>query len=65
MSTKKPAAPPPYDPEAFYRVTLTRPLTVLGGLKLLPLDPHDIVGSLLNSIILEHGADVIHAADRR
>lgn len=56
-------SPVEYDPDAHYRVRLTRPVTVI-GVRLLPLDAHVMRGDFLSLVIAEAGADVVDSAER-
>jgi hypothetical protein len=55
--------PVTYEPEAEYRVQLSK-VVELFGRKLLPRDELVIAGSALNLIVKEHGADVVESAER-
>lgn len=54
---------PAYEPEARYRVRVSRPVQ-LGAFRYLPRDDLRIIGAALNAMIEENGADVVTSADR-
>ncbi len=56
-----PDLPDPIDPDALYRVDLTRP-TVIGGVKLPVRGRVSVRGDLLARLIAEEGADVVRSA---
>lgn len=63
---KKPqntAPAPAYEPDAMYRFTLMRGVTVFGD-RMRPIDQHEAKGSILSEIVAKEGADVITAAER-
>ena len=53
----------PYEPEVRYRVRVSRPVQ-LGAFRYLPRDDLRILGSALNAMIEENGADVVTSADK-
>lgn len=54
--------PTTIDPDARYRIRITKPVKI-GIAQLLPRDTHDVLGSILQTLIAEHGPNVIHSAD--
>jgi len=52
---------PAYEPETVYNVRLTR-VVVVGRLKLLPRNAHELTGAALNGIVAAGGADAIESA---
>jgi hypothetical protein len=57
-----PTAPATYDANATYRVVLAKPIPFAGRM-LRPRDEHEMLGSLLITIIEEHGINAVASAD--
>ncbi|WP_137136614.1 hypothetical protein [Rhizobium sp. FKY42] len=62
---KTPSTPAPtYEPDAEYSVRLARPVPIVPGRTLRPMNDHTLRGDLLTLIVEREGADVIDTAER-
>lgn len=64
METDKTAEAKAYDPAARYDVKFSRVVPAY-GVKLLPIDTHDMDGATLNMIVETEGADCVDRAEPR
>lgn len=61
MTTPTPTA---YEPDARYRVRLTRPITIAGGKIIRPLNEVEFRGAYLTKIVAKEGEDAIASSER-
>ena len=53
-----------FEPDAEYRVKLTRPVTIAGGKVIRPLNEVVFRGAYLTKLVAKEGSDAIDTADR-